>query len=197
MPFRFTFRVDNDEVMTVPYGPIQDNIRHNNGFLDLRGRPERAKEIAEGEISSALNEMLLRVANISSPIFTIGCDLGSRTERTNVPKNRREVAGGYVQIASIKYDQTNTEAYAAFANALVHSLRNISGTDHWRLEIIGKGVNFQFDGEPRGIQPSLWIWFFAAASNPCAALQSRERLIAAITHTFVDSTALAALGAPE
>jgi hypothetical protein len=34
-----------------------------------------------------------------------------------------------------------------------------------------------FSGAPEGIRPSLWIWFFAAAQY--AAMQFRERLIAA------------------
>jgi hypothetical protein len=51
-------------------------------------------------------------------------------------------------------------------------------------------VNFQFDAEPKGVRPSLWIWFFAAAPDPFAAVQSRERLIEAIGDTFVLPTAL-------
>jgi hypothetical protein len=41
-------------------------------------------------------------------------------------------------------------------------------------------VNFEFEDEPKGIRPSLSIWFFAAASDQFAAMQSRERLIEAI-----------------
>lgn len=190
MPFRFTFRVDNEEVMTVPYAPITDDIRRNRGFTDLRGQPGRAKEIAEGNGSSALSGLLVRVAQVGSPIFTLGCDLGSHTEPTHVPRSRREVAGGHVQIASIQYHLTETEAYAAFANSMVEALRARSGKDHWKIDIVGKGVNFKFDGEPKGIQPSLWIWFFAAAHNPLAAIQSRERLIEAIGDILVLPSAL-------
>ncbi|MBI3758977.1 MAG: hypothetical protein HY269_04390 [Deltaproteobacteria bacterium] len=189
MPFRFTFRID-DEAMTVPYAPITDDIRRNRGFTDLRGQPSRAKEIAEGNSSSALSDLLVRVAEVGSPIFTLGCDLGSHTEPTHVPKRRREVAGGYVQIASIQYHRTKTEAYAAFANSMVDALRARCGKDNWKIDIVGKGVNFQFDREPKGVQPSLWIWFFAAASDPFAAIESRERLIAALCEIFVLPSAL-------
>jgi len=54
------------------------------------------------------------------------------------------------------------------------------GADNWKIKCVGKWVNFEFEGEPKGIRPSLWIWFFAAASDPLAAVQSRERLIEAI-----------------
>lgn len=189
MPFRFTFRID-DEAMTVPYAPITDDIRRNRGFTDLRGQPGRAKEIAEGNSSSALSDLLVRVAEVGSPIFTVGCDLGSHTEPTHVPQRRREVAGGYVQIASIQYHRTITEAYAAFANSMVDALRARCGKDNWNIDIVGKGVNFKFDGEPKGVQPSLWIWFFAAAPDPFAAIESRERLIAALCETFVLPSAL-------
>jgi hypothetical protein len=70
MPFRFTFRVDT-EATTVPYGPIADDVRLNRGFTDLRGRPDQAKEIAEGKASPASHNLLTRVADIDSPIFTL------------------------------------------------------------------------------------------------------------------------------
>jgi hypothetical protein len=174
----------------VPYAPIDDGVRHNRGFADLRNQPDRAKEIAEGSNSPALSNLLIRVANVSSPIFTLGCDLGSHTEPTHVPRRRREVAGGYVQIAGIQYHLTQTEAYATFANSIVAAVRARSGEDHWKIDFVGKWVNFQFEGALKGIQPSLWIWFFAAAPNPFAAVQSRERLIEAIGAVLVLPTAL-------
>jgi hypothetical protein len=100
------------------------------------------------------------------------------------------VAGGYVQIASAQYHRTQTEAYAAFANSMVEVLRARSGKDDWRTDIAGKWVNFQFDAEPKGVQPSLWICFFAAARDASTALQSRERLIEAIGEAFVLPSAL-------
>ncbi len=179
MTFRFTFRFD-PEGMTVPYASITDDIRRNRGFVDLRGHPDRAKEIAERKESPALRNLLVRVANVGSAIFTVGCDLGTHQVRTNVPMRRREVAGGYIQFASVHYDRAEPESYASFANAIGKSVKARAGRDHWKIECIGKWVNFEFEGEPKGIRPSLWIWVFAAASDRIAAAQSRERLIAAI-----------------
>jgi hypothetical protein len=58
VPFKYTFRAEN----TVPYPAFKDDIRYNRGFIDLRGRPDRAKEIAETAASNALSKLLLRVA---------------------------------------------------------------------------------------------------------------------------------------
>jgi hypothetical protein len=172
MAFKFSFRVD-PEAMTVPYAPITDDIRRNRGFIDLRGRPNEVDKIAEGNESAALRRLLVRVAAVGSPIFTIGCDLGAHREPTNVPVRRREVAGGYIQFASVQFEKTKSDSYAALANAIVAHVKARTGEDNWRIDFIGKWVNFQFEGEPNGIYASLWIWFFAAARDPTAALQSR------------------------
>lgn len=179
MTFRFSFRVD-PEGMTVPYAPITDNIRRNRGFVDLRGHPDRVEEIIEVNDSPALRRLLVRVANMGSRIFTIGCDLGAHREPTNIPVRRREVAGGYVQFASIHYDRAQPESYASFANAIGKNVKVRVGEDNWAIKCIGKWVSFEFEGEPKGVCPSLWIWFFAAASDPFGAVQSRERLVEAI-----------------
>ncbi|HEY4113704.1 MAG TPA: hypothetical protein VGM17_06530, partial [Rhizomicrobium sp.] len=54
------------------------------------------------------------------------------------------------------------------------------GEAYWKLNCLGKWVNFKFAGEPQGLRPSLWIWFFAASDTPVRAFQARERLIKAI-----------------
>jgi hypothetical protein len=179
MTFKFSFNVD-PEGMTVPYAPRTDEIRRNRGFVDLRGRPDKANEVAAGAESLALRNLLVRVAKAGLPIFTIGCDLGAHQESTSVPARRREVAGGYIQFASIHYDRAEPESYAAFANAIGKNVKARSGHDHWKLDCIGKWIDFKFDDEPQGIRPSLWIWFFAGASAQFDAMQSRERLVEAI-----------------
>ena len=190
MPFEFTFKVDNEEAMTVPYAPIHDQIRRNRGFVDLRGQPVRAREIVEGRGSPALTSLLVRVADVSSPVFTLGCDLGAHTEPTSVPKKWREVAGGYVQIACIRYYSTPSDAYAAFANTLVKTLEARSGDEFWSTDIRGKWVDFKFQGEIQGVCPSLWIWFFAASNDAYSATESRERLIGAIGDTLAMPSAV-------
>jgi len=166
--------------MTVPYALIADNIRNNRGFDDLRGRPDKANEIAEGNASPALRRLLVRVANVGSTIFTLGCELGLHQDPTHVPLRCREVAGGYVQFASIHYDRAKEQSYAGFANAIVAYVKERAGKDLWELKLVGQMVNFQFANGPTGLHPSLLIWFFAGARDQIAAWESRERLIEAI-----------------
>lgn len=179
MTFKFSFKVDPVGI-TVPYPPVTDEIRRNRGFVDLRKEPQRASEIAEADESPVLRKLLVRVAKKRSPIFTIGCDLGAHQERTNVPTRRREVAGGYIQFANIHYDKVEPQSYSAFANEIGKNVKSYAGQDHWKLDCVGMWVDFKFEGEPQGLRPSLWIWFFASSNTSLNALQSRERLIGAI-----------------
>jgi hypothetical protein len=48
--------------ITVPYASMTDHIRRNCGFVDLRGRPDKAKDIAEASDSPALQQLLVHVA---------------------------------------------------------------------------------------------------------------------------------------
>lgn len=146
----------------------------------MRNSPAKAGEIAEAAASGALRRLLVRVASAGHPIFTLGCDLGAHQEPTSVPARRREVAGGYIQFASAKYDRTGTQSYEAFADLIGESVKSCAVGHNWKLQCIGKWVDFKFEGEPQGLQPSLWVWFFAASSNVFNALKSRERLIEAI-----------------
>lgn len=70
----------DSEAITVPYPPLFDSIRRNHGFVDLRGRPDLAAEISEGAQSIALKTLLIELAAGLSPIFSIGCDLGTHEE---------------------------------------------------------------------------------------------------------------------
>jgi hypothetical protein len=194
MTFKFSFEVDPVGI-TVPYPPVTDEIRRNRGFVDLRKEPERASEIMEAIESLALRDLLVRVARRESEIFTIGCDLGAHQERTNIPARRREVAGGYIQFASIHYDRAEPQSYATFANAIGKNVKSRVGEDYWKLDCIGKWVDFKFEGEPQGLRPSLWIWFFAASNTPLNALQSRERLIEAIDAAVASPAAREAFAA--
>ena len=65
------------EGMTVPYPPLFNDIRRNHGFVDLRGRPDLAIEIPEGSQSPALKAILVELSEPASPLFTLGCDLGT------------------------------------------------------------------------------------------------------------------------
>jgi hypothetical protein len=179
MAFRFSFRVDPNAI-TVPYAPITDDSRQNRGFVDLRGHPNKARDIAEGIQSSALQRLLVRIAAVGSPIFTLGCDTGVHSESTRTPLRRREVASGYIQFASSLYYLARLESYAAFANAIVADVKQDVEKNYWEIRFVGQMVNFRFEDAPMGIYPSLMTWFYAAAANPIAARESRERLIEAI-----------------
>jgi hypothetical protein len=86
------------EGITVPYGPIFDDIRRNYGFTDLRGRPDLAEQIFEGSSSPALRDLLVRIAGERS-YFSLGCDLGRHCEDEQ-PQIQRKFSGGYIQVAS-------------------------------------------------------------------------------------------------
>lgn len=62
MTFKFSIHVD-PEGMTVPYPLRTDGIQRNREFVDFRGRPDKAREIAEGADSPALRNLLVQVAN--------------------------------------------------------------------------------------------------------------------------------------
>lgn len=186
MALNFSFEVD-PEGITVPYPAITDEIRCNRGFIDLRKEPEKAREIAEAAGSPALRRLLVRIAKSAGPLFTIGCDLGAHQEPAEIVGRVSEIAGGYIQFASVNYDTARTEAYSSLAHSLCQIVESRVGRDRWELRCLGRWVDFKFEGEPQGLRPSLWIWFFATSTTPRNALRSRERLIEAI-HEGVTST---------
>jgi hypothetical protein len=56
--FKTELKLD-EEGMTVPYPRLFDEIRSNHGFVDVRGRPELAAEIAETSHSPAMKALLI------------------------------------------------------------------------------------------------------------------------------------------
>jgi hypothetical protein len=119
MPFKYTFQVENDGT-TVPYPAFKDAVRDNRGFVDLRGRPDRAMDIAEGAISVALSKLLARSPHVAN-IFTLGCDLGSsRPMFLSVADRQREVT---FRLLVSTFTRLQLTAYAALANGLVAEIR--------------------------------------------------------------------------
>jgi hypothetical protein len=167
---------------TVPYGPIFDDIRKNYGFTDLRSRPDLAEEIFEGSSSSALRELLVRIARERS-YFSLGCDLGRHSEDEQ-PQMRKRVSGGYIQVASMNYAEASTDQYDAFCEGFGKELRLYVGKQRWRIELQGRYVQFNIPGELSVKAPSMWIWFFAASRTHEKSDQSREELVAAIGETL-------------
>jgi hypothetical protein len=164
--------------ITVPYGPIFDDVRRNSGFTDLRGRADLAEQIVEGLCSPGLRELLVRMAGERS-YFSIGCDLGRHTEEEQSP-TQRKVSGGYIQIASMNYAEASTDQYDAFCEAFSEELKLHAGKRWWKIDLQGTYVRFNLPNEPSANAPSVWIWFFAAERTHTKSDKSREELLAAI-----------------
>ncbi len=176
MPISFNRSVR--EGTTVPYAPIFDDIRRNNGFTDLRGCPDLAEKIVEGSSSPALQSLLIRMSRERS-YFSLGCDLGTHVEEMQ-PKSRKNVAGGYIQVASMDYSVATTDLYDRFCDALEKALGRFVEKQHWTINLEGAYVQFKLPDEKEVLAPSIWIWFFAAARTEVKAVESREELIVAL-----------------
>jgi len=163
----------------VPYGPLFDDIRKNRGFVDARGRPDIAAEIAEGDGSSELRRLLIRIAE-ENLYFSLGCDLGMHPE-PEAKVTLRRVAGGYVQVVGIDYSALSTDDYDEFGNRVDRALRARSQGRNWRLWLQGCYVNFNFAHQPAVLAPSMWLWFFAKAKTDGKAIEEREYLIATLS----------------
>ncbi|HEY6815982.1 MAG TPA: hypothetical protein VI168_10620 [Croceibacterium sp.] len=161
---------------TVPYPPLFDDIRHNHGFIDTRGRPDRIASIPEAQESEALASLLIMLAAPEAPLISLGCDLGQH----EVPKARirtRRVAGGYVQVISSRREAPEAEM-AFFKRAgkrLEQGLVGGAGEDHWEINLCLAPVALKLEDEVDC--QSIWIWFYAKASTHDRALASRERLL--------------------
>lgn len=164
---------------TVPYPPLFDAVRKNHGYVDTRGRIDRIANIPEAQLSDALADILLSLAAPSSPLISLGCDLGQRDK----PKGRldtRKWAGGYVQIAAAR-QRAITEEFALLhdvTKAIEVGLHRIVASDYWEMRFVLTSVHLEFENE-RDTQ-SAWLWFDAKASTVDLALASRERLLRAI-----------------
>lgn len=161
--------------ITVPYGPIVDDIRRNNGFSDVRGRPDLAAKIVEGTSSNALRGLLVRIAR-ENVYFSLGCDLGSHCE-PEASSAQRQVAGGYIQVAAIKYQRPSIDHYDRLCDLVEAKLAERVKRSHWKIDFAGTWVRFRLPHERRVTRPSMWIWFFAAARSKARAVESRERLM--------------------
>jgi len=149
------------EGMTIPYSPLFNDIRRNHGFVDLRGRPDLAIEIPEGSQSPALKAIL------------------------NLAPIAQLVAGGYVQLMCASYSDRSPEDYTTFGYAIAQVLGEKVQDCNWFVRFVLKLVVLSLD-DFSGAAPSLWIWFYAIAETPEAALASRESLIGELHDALVD-----------
>jgi hypothetical protein len=160
--------------ITVPYGRRFRKQRRNHGFVDLRGRPDLAALIPEAAQSEALKALLVSLADASSPLSTLGCDLGAHVEGKG--SARRHIAGGYVQVMRRDYARASADDYLALTRAISADLEEPAADHEWTLGFTLTSVDFKLDLCTDTI-PSVQIWFFARADTPEDAAASRELLI--------------------
>jgi len=172
------------EGMTVPYPPLFNDIRRNHGFVDLRGRPDLAIEIPESSQSPTLKAILVELSEPDSPLFTLGCDLGTHEEPWR-EQSGRHVAGGYIQLMCTSYSDRSPEDYTTFGYAIAQVLGEKAQDYNWFVRLVLKLVVVSFE-DFSGAAPSLWIWFYAIAETPEAALASRESLIGELHRALID-----------
>lgn len=178
----------NDEGVTIPYGPLFDEVRRNHGFVDTRGRPDRAASIVEGTQSCAMRALLVQLAQPGARIFSVGCDIGTKSV---VDQGKSYyTAGGYVQIMKSDYAGRSPHVYARYGDAVSEMLRARSCGHEWRLNLLLTPVQFNLD-EFRDVTGSLWIWFHAYEDSKKYAIASREMFVECLTQVLLDEGNLA------
>lgn len=159
---------------TVPYAPLEDAVRRNHGFVDLRGRPDMVANVPEASESEALGLLLRRLADPASLLASLGCDLGERSARSGRAETRR-IAGGYVQVADAKLRDDAPSLLQRTCRHFEEALRSAVEGDRWRVDFNLRAVAYEFDPPIRA--HAVWIWFEAGASSGAGAVASRERLL--------------------
>jgi hypothetical protein len=173
----------DEEAIRVPYKPLFDEIRKNNGFVDLRGKPHLAKKIVEGTSSVALRRLLISLAKKESRIFSIGCDLGTSFFALD---NEPFCAGGYIQVMHASYAKMTPDDYGYYSNAVTDFLEPLSEGHFWSLRYELAPVEFLLD-RYNDMTGSLRIWFRAFAKTDTESLCSREKLISDIGAALTSS----------
>jgi hypothetical protein len=168
---------------TVPYPPLRDEIRNNRGFVDLRGKQETARTIAEGLEAPELQLLLVDLATQGSQQFSLGCDIGAHRE-TRGAKGRREFAGGYVQVIASDYAKLSSKDYLAHSKAIAAAVRRQIGGDDWKITFALVPVQLNLDGF-NDIVPSVEIWFWARSASPDDAVLSRQRLLNVLRNALI------------
>jgi hypothetical protein len=113
---------------TVPYPRLEDEIRQNHGFVDLRGKPDEVAAVPEAQISLALADLLTALAQPHSQMISLGCDLGEHTDPGSQLQTRRR-AGGYVQVADARMNDAEGNFLKRAAAHIEAALRADVGND--------------------------------------------------------------------
>ena len=185
--FEYTLEID-DEATTVPYDSLFDDVRSNHGFVDTRGRPGLASRIVECTRSSAMNDLLVCLAQPGSKMFSVGCDLGEKSANGDDPSCC--VAGGYIQILNAKYSRYWLQEYEQYGESVAEMLESRSSGHEWRLDLVVTPVQFNLDNF-RNLTGSIWVWFHAYGDSEEIAVRSREAYIVNLGPCLLDEKELA------
>jgi len=179
MPCRISFGWAR-EGNTVPYPSFEkrdghSRRRHNRGFSDLRGRPEIAAAVAEVADSPEFAAWLVELAGRESPLFSLGCDLGTfrRSKRGVV---NRYASGGYIQLVGTNYRSLSEDYYKRLAESLGAHVEQSADDEQWDAGFLLQIVQLNLDGF-NDETISLSVHFNAWGADPTAAKTSCELLI--------------------
>ena len=145
------------------------------GFTDLRGRPDAAAQVAEAARSPELATWLVDLAQPTSEMFSLGCDIGIHVKRSAAEKPRH-ATGGYVQLLAADYMRWAEDEYKALAEPWAARVAGAAGDDEWDLAFLLQVVQFNLYAVNDEIL-SLSVDFNAWAADAVTAEASRERLI--------------------
>ena len=180
LDFHYMKEPEEEGALRVPYLPEFNDERQNRGFIDLRGKPELARDIAEAETSPALQRLLEELADEGSGFITIGCDTG---EGEHGPSQWH--AGGYVQVAFADPRYAVTPgAHKIHATQLHSRLLAVSEGHNWRVNAILGLVGMQDIGGPP-LCYALTIEHAAEGASPVEARASDEALLNEIAEFFI------------
>ena len=175
------------EGVTIPYGPMFEGVRMNRGFVDTRGRPDLAERISECTQSSEMKNLLVRVAQPGSDIFSVGCDLGNKNiAEEGLPAY---TAGGYIHLMSKGYACQAPDDYVRYAEAVAELMEEGSNDHEWYLDLLLTLVQFNLD-EYNDIAASILIWFHAFGDTESEAGLEREECIARLCYCLLQEQSL-------
>jgi hypothetical protein len=132
-----------------------------------------------------LKNWLIALAAAGSPIFSLGCDIGTYRTRKAVP--RPYATGGYIQLIAADYASRDVADYKSFAERLAIPVRLLAEPEEWEASFLLQTVQLNLDGYGEEAI-SLSVEFNAWASSAPAARASRERLVGTLRQACCSDT---------
>ncbi|MEZ5830094.1 MAG: hypothetical protein R3D05_02845 [Dongiaceae bacterium] len=178
LEFEIEWESEDEPVLTLPYERNFEDGRTNHGFVDMRGRPDLAREVREATSSRALAELLIALAEPESRYFSIGCDL--RPWPPAEPDAPHQSAG-YLQLAfsDLEKEATDHRRHLQFGHDLKAHLDRSAGDESWVVRLVVATVDAADIGGPEEMWSPV-IEFCAMGPSERDAADSAERLIAAL-----------------